>query len=127
MDTKIIGHRIKEAREESGITRRELAEKISVAASTISRYENGLIESPKMPVLESIARNLNVNPMWISGKSDFKKTENMLEDWENSSDLSVSNREKNLIKKYRGLPDPVKDDVDDYVDFKYDRYKLKDD
>ena len=125
MDIKEIGLRIKEAREDCKITRKELADKISVAASTVSRYESGLIESPKVPVLESIARALEVNPMWIIGKSNFKQTEQMIQDWNKNSDVSLSIREKKLVKKYRALPDPVKDEIDGYVDYKYESQKAK--
>lgn len=127
MDIKEIGLRIKEAREECNITRKELAEKISVAASTITRYESGQIESPKIPVLDSIARALNVNPMWISGKSDFKRTENMIEDWADIPESSISSREKNLINRYRALPDSTKDEIDGYVDYKYQQHRSKSD
>lgn len=67
----IIGARIIEARKAKNITAKELADKIHVAASTISRYENGEINKIKMPVIDAIARALNVNPMWILGKSKY--------------------------------------------------------
>lgn len=67
-----IGKRIKEAREERGLTKTELASRIKVADSTIKRYEDGEIERIKVPVIESIAKALQVNPMWIIGRSDDK-------------------------------------------------------
>lgn len=74
-----IGKRITEARENFGITRKELAEKVGVAASTITRYEKGTIENIKMPVIEAISRALQVNPMWVIGKSDCRSVEEMTE------------------------------------------------
>lgn len=67
---KEIGARITTARERAGLNKKELAEKIGVADSTIKRYEDGEIKKIKIPVIESIANALSVNPMWIIGKSD---------------------------------------------------------
>lgn len=39
--------------------------------STIHRYENGKINTIKIPVVESIALALNVNPSWIVGKPEI--------------------------------------------------------
>jgi len=72
-----IGKRIKEAREKCGITQKEVAKKIGVADSTVLRYEKGSISKIKLPVLESIANALNVNPMWLIGKSESKTNENL--------------------------------------------------
>ena len=72
-----IGKRITEARENIGITRKELAEKVGVAASTITRYEKGNIENIKLPVIEAVSRALRVNPMWVIGKSECKNIEEM--------------------------------------------------
>ena len=66
-----IGKRIKYARDMRKVTLDDIAKKVSVAKSTVQRYENGKIESIKLPVVESIANALNVNPAWIVGKSDL--------------------------------------------------------
>lgn len=65
-----IGNRIKYARDIRGITLDEIAKKVGVAKSTIQRYENGKIFSIKLPVIESIANALTVNPAWLIGKSN---------------------------------------------------------
>lgn len=70
MNNREIGNRITEARERKGVSKTELAEMIKVAPSTIKRYEDGTINKIKMPVIEAIANALNVNPMWIIGKSN---------------------------------------------------------
>ncbi|WP_050791345.1 helix-turn-helix domain-containing protein [Megasphaera sp. UPII 135-E] len=73
LDSLLIGKRIAIARTEKNMTAKELAEAIKVAASTISRYEKGEIVKAKIPVIEAIARVLGVNPMWLIGKSEYKK------------------------------------------------------
>lgn len=72
METKNIGNKIYSTRKEQGITLDDIALKVGVAKSTIQRYETGKIINPKLPVIESIANALNVNPAWLIGKSDIK-------------------------------------------------------
>ena len=70
MDNISIGKRIEHARELRSLTMDELASRIGVAKSTIQRYEKGKITTIKLPVIDSIARELKVNPSWIIGKTD---------------------------------------------------------
>lgn len=70
---KEIGRRIKTKRIEQGLTLKELGEKVGVASSTILRYENGKINNIKLPVIESIANALNVDPAWLILKSENPK------------------------------------------------------
>ena len=65
-----IGNRIKYARDLRDVTLDDIAKRVGVAKSTIQRYETGKITTIKIPVVESIAIALNVNPSWIVGKSD---------------------------------------------------------
>ena len=64
------GTRIKYARGLRNATLDEVARKVGVTKSTIQRYENGKINAIKIPVVESIAAALQVNPAWLLGKSD---------------------------------------------------------
>lgn len=68
-----IGARIKARRMELDISAAVLAERLSLSKATIHRYENGDIQKIKLPVVESIARELRVNPLWLIGKSDAKE------------------------------------------------------
>lgn len=65
MDNKQIGNRIKSRRKDLKFTLQEVADKVGVASSTIQRYESGHISQYKLPVLESIAKAINVNPTWL--------------------------------------------------------------
>lgn len=67
---KEIGNRIKMTREMRKMNKKELADMIKVAPSTIKRYEDGIIDKIKMPVIEAIANALDVNPMWLIGRSE---------------------------------------------------------
>ena len=72
MDIRLLGERIKEARKDRGYTLDDLAIAVGINKSTVSRYERGEIENPKLPVIDSFAAELHVNPGWLSGKSKDK-------------------------------------------------------
>lgn len=65
-----IGTRISSARSIKSMTLEEVASKVGVAKSTIMRYEKGTIEKIKLPVIESIAHALDVDPNWLIGNTD---------------------------------------------------------
>ncbi|MGL4571824.1 MAG: helix-turn-helix domain-containing protein [Clostridium sp.] len=65
MDNKEVGLRIKNKRNELKLTLKDVADIVGVASSTIQRYENGSITQLKLPVLEAIAKALNINPNWF--------------------------------------------------------------
>lgn len=70
MDSKVIGKRIEQRRQQLGLTLDDIATEIGVARSTVQRYEKGNIKKIKMPVIEAIARVLNVDPAWVCCKTN---------------------------------------------------------
>lgn len=64
-----LGDRIKLARKARGLTLDAVAREVGVHKSTIQRYEKNEYANPKLPVIESIARALAVNPSWLAGMS----------------------------------------------------------
>lgn len=64
MQLNIIGDRIKTARKEKGLSHKQLAEKLNIAQSTISMYENGHRE-PDYKTLRKIAESLDVHPSYF--------------------------------------------------------------
>lgn len=71
MDNKIeIGNRIKFRREQLGMTQEQLGAKLGLNKSTIQRYEKGIVEKIKLPVIQAMAKELNVNPNWLVLKTD---------------------------------------------------------
>ena len=48
----------------------DIATYTGLSKATIHRYENGDIRNIKLPVVETIATILNVNPLWLIGKSE---------------------------------------------------------
>lgn len=74
MDAKQMGIRIKQVRLEKGLVQKDIADQIGVAISTIQRYENGAYDRPKLPVVQAIARALDVDPAWLVGKVDERRS-----------------------------------------------------
>lgn len=71
-----IGERIAARRSQLGLTMDDVAQRIGVAKSTIQRYEKGQIQKIKLPVIESIASALQVNPDWIIGNTEDPSPKN---------------------------------------------------
>ncbi|MCR4726335.1 MAG: helix-turn-helix domain-containing protein [Clostridia bacterium] len=65
-----IGNRIKERREQLGITAETLGKRIGKAKTTIYRYESGFIESVPATVLDQIAKALMTSPAYLMGWED---------------------------------------------------------
>ena len=65
-----IGRRIETRRNQLGLTLDNIASEIGVAKSTVQRYEKGTIDRIKLPVIEAIARVLDVDPAWLCGMTD---------------------------------------------------------
>ena len=78
-----IGKRIQQRRKALNISVVDIAAYTGLSKATIHRYESGDIKDIKLPVLETIAEILDVDPMWLLGKSEIMerleyKTTNML-------------------------------------------------
>lgn len=71
-DNKVIGARIKKAREEKGLTQEELGKSLGMNKSTVQRYETAKIEKIKLPVIDAMAQALDVNPEWLSDKTNIR-------------------------------------------------------
>lgn len=71
MNEKLVGQRMKKRRLELSLTLQEVADSVKVNKSTIQRYEVGRIKDPKWAIIESIARGLKVDPLWLTGKVEL--------------------------------------------------------
>jgi len=100
-----IGSRIKQRREQLGLTQQFVADTISLTKSTIQRYETGQVEKLKMPVIMEIARAIDANPDWIIGKADSpQKKEPALAEEDRLSPL-----DKEILTGFRQLPPAVQE------------------
>lgn len=67
IDYKLVGSRLKEAREEKNISLEEAGNKVGVNKSTVLRWESGKTEKFKIPTLEILANFYGVNSSWLIG------------------------------------------------------------
>ena len=125
----LVGTRIKQARELRNMTLDDIAAETQMAKSTIQRYEVAKIKTLKMPVLEAIARALNVNPSWLVGKDvpmELPSDTDKFKEWAEAfnathSPLMLNDEEKRLIEKYRILDTHGKDVVSTILDKEHSR------
>lgn len=90
-DFESRGERIRRLREEEGYTRAELAEKIGISETALSKWEGDKQEPTKN--LFELTEALEVSKDYIL---NGKEPEN--------PDLTVTSNEYRLIKKFRALP-----------------------
>lgn len=88
--------RLKARREELNISRADLANLLHVTPSAISNYENA-VSSPKAEVLYSLFDALDCDANYLF--------QDEMNDLNNQSIDNISDGERELIKKYRGLSD----------------------
>lgn len=109
-DAMSVGSRIKELRENRGLSRGELADLLNVTVGSISNYENE-VSSPKEPILFKIMDALKCDANYLF--QDAIKMPSM--------ENSVSIDEYEIIKKYRELDNHGKEMVDFTLDKEHER------
>ena len=60
MTRQHLGARIKAARERTGLTQQELADRVGITRVYVAKLEGGDRDSPSLPVLERIAKAIGV-------------------------------------------------------------------
>ena len=96
-----LGDKLRQRRQEMGLTRPQLAAKICVTPSAIANYENG-ISTPKPDILISLINVLEVDANYIY--SDYLGTNRISKIY----DQALSAEEIDAIKKYRALSEEGK-------------------
>ena len=101
MDT-LFSITLRQLRKENNISAEELAQKLNINKSTISRYETSKTE-PYLPIVIKIANYFNVSIDWLSGVTDIKN-------WQNSSKTEI-------ISNFEELPDDKKKELLRYSNY----------
>lgn len=105
-----IGEKIKQRREELGLTTKELAQLIGVSQAAISNYELGL-NNPKTDIMPKILDVLHVDANYMF--QDMCKSD--------SAKASPTSKELIMIEKFRTLDTYGMDMVETVLQKEYDR------
>lgn len=117
MNNKEIGKRIKQAREQNGLTLQAVADRVGVAASTVQRYEAGSIEKIKLPVLHAIADVLGIEEGWLDGGEAAAPADNVAQTGEERKLLLLCRRANQLpADKRERIIEIFESTIDTYLD-----------
>lgn len=105
-----IGYRIKEAREQLGLTQTELGQKVGVTGSAITNYEKET-SHPKEQIIYKLMETLGVDANYLFQDCMRIPPKN--------NDINLSEYEH--IKKYRALDEHGKEMVDFTLEKEYER------
>ena len=115
MDKSIVVMNIKQARKKKKMKQKELAELIGYTESSISKYEQGLVDIPNT-VIGLIARALDVTPVELLGESwesEFNpdgKLSNELQAIEKIQE-NLSKEDVKLLQQFHMLNDAGKEKI----------------
>lgn len=85
-----IGKRIKERREELGMTQAELAKRIGTTYQAISKYENDIIGTIPTKKLKQIADVLDCDPVYLLGmESQFSPSSEIRDELKDNPELRM--------------------------------------
>jgi transcriptional regulator with XRE-family HTH domain len=108
-DTLLLGERLKQLREEAGLTQQQLANMVNLSQQTIGHYEVNRSE-PNVKTIELFARIFNTSTDYLLGLSDT----NHPDDVQNKLDLSSLNLPKEALKE-----------IENFTEFMKQKYKNK--
>lgn len=114
---KVIGQKIKSIRKDRQLTLKDLGVLVGISESNTKRYEDGQIKKVSIWVIKKFADALHVDPAFLVG---WKQ--------EPSSSLAspqLSSIEKKILKEYRTLPAHDKEEVKEFVGFKFNKNRPK--
>ena len=104
-----FGARIRSAREQAGMTRDDLAKRINIQYSALSKYESSARE-PDFETLVQIARVLHVSTDYILGCTDYQ-TRLQRKGFDADAE--------SLLLKYQTLSEEAKERIQNQVAFEY--------
>ena len=94
-----FNERLRQLREETGVSMNQLAKAIDVSNAAVCKWENGIAE-PKVTYLIKLSEFFECTVDYLVGKTDDFGT---AKPTEISPPLKLNNKEKQLIETYRQL------------------------
>lgn len=118
-DPKVVMNRLKQLRERTGLTQKQVAEAIHFSTSTIKQYENGY-RIPDDTNLKIIASFYGVYPKYILGETEYKnRSEEMFHRWTDSVDMDKQTTEMQFIDSAEKMGFFIQSE---YTPAEYDKY-----
>lgn len=107
-----VGERIRNKRENLGISQTDLAKKIGISKQTLYKYETNIITNIPSNIIENIATILNVSPCILMG-------------WESEQihTYHLCPKEEMLISDFRTLNEQGQEYILQTMDMVKDKYK----
>ena len=95
MDSKDMSLKIKELRQERGLTLEQVAKVVGVGKSTVRKWETGMIANMKRDKIASLAKALGTTPAYLMG---WKETP------PHTAKEELSDNEKALLELFNKVP-----------------------
>ena len=94
-----MSQRIKELRQEKGLTLEQVADIVGVGKSTVRKWETGMIANMKRDKIASLAQALGTTPAYLMGwkEEEGKKI--------SPDELVLTEGEKVMLELFRAIPE----------------------
>lgn len=112
--------RIKEIREEHGLSQRAFAKEIGISGPSVANIETGS-RNPSEQTIRMICSTFNVNRQWLEHGFEPKYREESLDDWAALTEVlqGASENKKKLMRILADMPDELLDKMLEYLEGKY--------
>lgn len=97
MDSKDMAKKIKELRQDKGLTLEQVANVVGVGKSTVRKWETGMIANMKRDKIASLAKALGTTPAYLMGWKEEISPSPSIE--------NLSEGEKALLELFRRVPE----------------------
>ena len=96
---KGMAFRIKELRQEKGLTLEQVAEVVGVGKSTVRKWETGMIANMKRDKIADLAKALGTTPAYLMGWQEDEEKKN------SPSEPTLTEGEQMLLNIFRQIPE----------------------
>lgn len=100
MASENMARRIKELRQEQGLTLEQVAKVVGVGKSTVRKWETGMIANMKRDKIAALSKALHTTPAYLMGWNDVQKETPPLPTKE-----ELSEGEKALLELFNRVPE----------------------